>query len=208
MELTSEKSKFGDGHFVRLTKNNRYICFSPNVWTKLMKEIDVIAEALRNDKAMECRLTKESIVETQIFQGKTYVCFKKNGLYINLDQSQWDQFRNKAAGILSSEDKENVSPKPSIVRYLYVTEHCPPKSFFSKTHLKEHAEAEGLPYRVTEKQVPAPEKEMLIRLVRAYLTKKKLTDIVRENCYGCQYDMPSQRDHICLEEDAEDSFKH
>ena len=74
--------------------------------------------------------------------------------------------------------------------------------------MKDYAESQGLAYRITEKKLPAPPKDRLIQLVRAYLTKKKIEDVVRENCYGCQYDMPSQRDHVCLDEEAGDAYKH
>ena len=36
----------------------------------------------------------------------------------------------------------------------------------------------------------------------------KIEDVVTGNCYGCRYHMPSKMDHVCLEEDAGDAFKH
>ena len=152
MELTTEKSKFNDGFFVRLSKNNRYICFSGNVWANLMKESDAITEALKNQRDFQRDLTKESSVATQLFQGKTYVCFKKNNLYINLDESQWERFKNHSTDL-----GENV--QPTILRYLYTTEHQQPKWFFSRRSLKDYAEKQGLPYRITEKKVPAPDRQ-------------------------------------------------
>ena len=40
------------------------------------------------------------------------------------------------------------------------------------------------------------------------MTQKAASDLVRDHCYGCQYDMPGQRDHSCLEEDAEQNYLH
>ena len=208
MELTAEKSKFNETTFVRLTKNNRYICFSSNVWKKLSKQLHSITEALKNEQNFKFELTKESNLETLPFCGKMYVCFKRNNLYINLDEVQWKEFQERALEIFSPEDKENIPPEPTITKYLYIAEHQSPKSFFSKTALKDYAEQEGWPYTITEKNVPAPDKQKLIRLVRAYMTQKTASDLVREHCYGCQYDMPGQRDHSCLEEDVERNYLH
>ena len=208
MELTAEKSKFNDGLFARLSKNNRYICFSANIWSKLLKDLDAIAEALKTEKNFKLELTKNTTVETLLFHGKCYVCFKKNDLYINLDETQFERFQEKAVDILSTEDKENVPPEPTITRYLYVTEHHAPKWFFSRTSLKDYAEKEGWPYQITEKNVPAPDKQRLCQLVRVHMTKNQLSDLVKEHCYGCQYNMPGQRDHSCLEEDVEQNYIH
>ena len=205
MELTSEKSKFNETTFVRLSKNNRYICFSSNVWKKLSKQFQCISDALKNENNFQLELTKESNLETLPFHGKMYVCFKRKNLYINLDENQWKEFQEKA---LKFEDKENIPPEPTVTEYLYITEHGSPKSFLSKTSLKQHAEEEGWPYSITEKKVPAPDKQKLVKLVRAYMTEMKATELVREHCYGCQYDMPGQRDHTCLEEDAERNYLH
>ena len=130
------------------------------------------------------------------------VFYKKNNIYINLDESQWERFQTHSMG------EENIPPEPTLLRYLYATEHQPPKLFFSKRSLKDYAEKQGLPYRVTEKKVPAPDVQTLTHLLRAYMTEKKLSELVTEHCYGCQYDMPGQRDHSCLEEDASENYKH
>ena len=208
MELTAEKSKFNETTFVRLSKNNRYICFSSNVWKKLSNQFHSITEALKNEQNFKFELTKESNLETLPFYGKMYVCFKRNNLYINLDEIQWKEFQEKALEIFSPADKENIPPEPTLTKYLYSAEHGSPKSFFSKTSLKQYAEQEGWPYTITEKKAPAPDKQKLVRLVRAYMTQKAASDLVREHCYGCQYDMPGQRDHSCLEEDAEQNYLH
>ena len=123
----------------------------------------------------------DSNLET--LHGKMYVCFKKNNLYINMDEKQWKDFLEKTIDILSPEDKENIPPEPTITKYLYITEHQSPESFFSKTSLKDYAKQEGWPYTIAEK-------------------------LVREHCYGCQYKMPGQRDYSCLEEDAEQNYLH
>ena len=208
MELTAEKSKFNETTFVRLSKNNRYICFSNNVWKKLSNQFHRVTEALKNEQNFKFELTKESNLETLPFYGKMYVCFKKNNLYINLDENQWKEFQEKALEIFSPADKENIPPEPTVTKYLYSAEHGSPKSFFSKTSLKQYAEQEGWPYTITEKMAPAPDKQKLVRLVRAYMTQKAASDLVREHCYGCQYDMPGQRDHSCLEEDVEQNYLH
>ena len=101
-----------------------------------------------------------------------------------------------------------MPPEPTVTKYLYSAEHGSPKTFFSKTSLKQYAEQEGWPYTITEEKAPAPDKQKLVRLVRAYMTQKTASDLVREHCYGCQYDMPGQRDHSCLEEDAERNYLH
>lgn len=208
MELAAEKSKFNDGLFARLSKNNRYICFSPKVWPLLVREQDAITKALKAEKTILIKLTDESTVATEPFQGKTYVCFKKKNIYINLDESQWELFRKQAIDLLSANDKENIPPEPTICQYLYITEDELTKVFLSKSSLKEYAEERGLPYRITKKKQPAPNKGELIQLVRAYMTEKRLADLITEHCYGCQYDMPGQRDHTCLEEDAGENYKH
>ena len=208
MELTSEKSKFNETTFVRLSKNNCYICFSSNVWKKLSTQFHHVTDALKNEQNFKFELTKESNLETLPFHGKMYVCFKKNNLYINLDENQWKEFQEKALEIFSPKDKENIPPEPTVTKYLYITEHGSPKSFFSKTSLKQYTEQEGWPYTITEKKTPDPDKQKLVRLVRAYMTQKTASDLVREHCYGCQYDMPGQRDHSCLEEDAEQNYLH
>ena len=203
IELTVEKSKFNETTFIHLSKNNRYICFSSNVWKKLSNQFHHVTEALKNEQNFKFKLTKESNLETLPFYGKMYVCFKRNNLYINLDKNQWKEFQEKALEIFSLENKENIPPEPTVTKYLYSVEQWSPKSFFSKTSLKQYAEQEGWPYTITEKKVPAPDKQKLVRLVRAYMTHKTASDLVREHCYGCQYDMPGQRDHSCLEEDTE-----
>ena len=208
MELTAEKSKFNDSIFVRLRKNNRCICFSKTVWTKLSNQFDLITNALKNEENFNFELTKDFNLETLPFHGKMYAYFKKNNLYINMDENQWKDFLEKAVDILSPEDKENIPPEPSITKYLYIAEHQSPKSLFSKTALKDYAEQEGWPYTITEKKVPAPDKQKLLRLIRAYMTQKRVSALVREHCYGCQYDMPGQRDHSCLEEDVEQNYLH
>ena len=207
MELKAKKSKFNDALFVHLTKNKRFICFSENVWSKLLAGLDSMTVAFKAEKYIKLELTNDFTVETLPFQGKFYACFKKKNLYINLDATQWENFQKEAITVLSGEDKENIPPEPTVTRYLYVTEH-PPKFFFSKTLLKDYAENQGLPYQITEKKVPAPDKNRLCQLVRAHMTKKQLSELVKEHCYGCQYDMPGQRDHNCLEEDAEDNYWH
>ena len=208
MELSAEKSKFNDGIFVRLSKNNRYICFSSNVWAKLMKQLGTITEAVKNEKILDLELTKESLLQTRPFQEKTYVCFKKNNLYINLDESQWTDFCIQANNLLAFQDKENIPPESTITRYLYITEDQLTKAFFSKSSLKDYTEKQGLPYCLVEEKLKAPDKNELIQLIRAYMTKKMLSDLVTEHCYGCQYNMPGQKDHSCLEEHAEENYHH
>ena len=142
-----------------------------------------------------------------------YVCFKNKSVsqnfYINLDNEQWEDIRQRPVDLSLSEDKENVPPEPTITGYQYISEHCPPKWFFTKAAAKVYAEVQGFaPHRIKEKKVPAPDKCRLIHLVRAYLTRKKLDEVVRESCYGCQYNMPSQRDHVCLDEESGDAFTH
>ena len=148
MELTAEKSKFNDSVFECLSKNNCYICFSNNVWTKLSKQFDLVTKALKNEQNFKFKLNKDSNLEMFPFHGKIYVCFKKYNLYINMGKNQWKDFLEKAINILSPEDKENIPLEPTIMKYLYITEHQSPKSFFSKTSLKDYAEQEGWPYTI------------------------------------------------------------
>ena len=37
---------------------------------------------------------------------------------------------------------------------------------------------------------------------------QRVSTLVREHCYGCQYNMPRQRGHSCLEEDVEQNYLH
>ena len=46
----------------------------------------------------------------------------------------------------------------------------------------------------------------VLRETHRYILHDSFNDIVRDNCYGCQYDRPGQRDHMiggCLDEDRE-----
>ena len=88
-----------------------------------------------------------------------------------------------------------------------MSHHCPLKWFFTKYAPKEFLELHGyVPYRINEKKVPAPGKCTLIYLVRAYINKKMLEDLVRQNCYGCRHNLPSQMDPMCVEENSADAF--
>ena len=111
-----------------------------------------------------------------------------------MDKNQWKDFLEKAIDILSPDDKEKIPPEPTITKYLYITEHQSPKFLFSKTSLRDYAKQEGWPYTIAEKKVTAPDKQILLRLV---LTQKRVSAVVKEHCYGSQYDMPGQRDHSC-----------
>ena len=211
MKLAVEKSNFG-GLFVRLTKNNRYIRFSSSAWFRLQEQIGSITDAMNNGKLVGYRLTEDCFVETERFHRQMYVCFKQRckftstRFYINMDGEQWEDFRQRTLDI---SPLENIPPEPTITRYLYISERYPPKSFFTKAALEEYAEVQGYaPYWIIEKKVQAPDKDRLTQLVRAYMTKKKLKDLVRQNCYGCRHNMSSPMDHMCLEQDSEDAFRH
>ena len=165
-------------------------------------------KALKNEQNFKFELTKDSNLETLPFYSKMYVCFKKNNLYINMDENQWKDSLEKTIDLVSPEDKENIPPEPTIVKYLYIMEHQSPKSFFFKTSLKYYTEQERWPYTIAKKKLPVLDKQKLLRLITDYMTQKQVSALVREHCYGCQYDMPRQMDHSCLEDDVEQNYLH
>ena len=53
----------------------------------------------------------------------------------------------------------------------------------------------------------APNRHILLTNFAAFVTRKRLPELLEIKCYGCQYDKPSQTEHTCLEP-WEESVQH
>ena len=96
LKCSVEKGQFG--YFVRLTRGNRWIVYSPNVWKKIVDHVPRL-----DTEQFELTLTDEKDVKVVTYEDKRYVCFhrvnKQYHTYINMNVDEWTAFKAKLSDI-------------------------------------------------------------------------------------------------------------
>ena len=208
MELTIEHCKFNDGYFVRLLKGKRWICFQDKVWLSFAENFKALSEAMEKKNNYTVNLTTDFHAKTDSFRDRHYVTLVKKDSIFNLNEDQWMEFLVKAKKVTKDLTRAQKTNYLRVARFAYYCDgqESYPKWFFTESSLINYGEKPGESYKIVSSTTPAPTKEDLCEKVAAYLTQKYVSELIKEDCYGCQYDRPSQHDHTCLEEDIEKDY--
>ena len=210
LQCILEDSKFDGGKYLRIKKGSRFICLPMKAINILIENISQISEAVKNGLPYSVKLSDAIDVEVTLFKGIAYVVFKKGTFYINAAFEEWriveesipDSFFPRVCGFV-------YTPKDARVEiFQIICDGAFPKSFYTEEGAKSYASSLPGVCTVVKKTVTAPDGNSMVHNAKAYLMRNKLKNLLKEVCYGCQYDRPSQIEHSCLEslEDSVDKY--
>ena len=210
LQCILEDSKFDGGKYLRIKKGSRFICLPMKAINILIENISQISDAVKNSLPFLVKLSDTIDVEVTLFKGTAYVVFKKGTFYINAAFEEWritkesipDSSYPRFCGFV-------YTPKDAKVEIFQVNrDGAFPKSFYTEEGAKSYASSLPGVCTVVKKTVTAPDENSMVHNAKAYLMRNKLKNLLKEDCYGCQYDRHSQIEHSSLEssEDSVDKY--
>ena len=201
LQCILEDSKFDGGKYLIIKKGSRFICLPTKAINILRESISQISDAVKNGLPFSVKLSDTIDVEVTLFKGTAYVVFNKGTFYINAAFEEWRII----------EESIPDSSYPRFCRFVYtpkdarveifqvIRDGAFPKSVYTEEGAKSSASSLPGVCTVVKKTVIAPDESSMVQNAKAYLMRNKLKHLLKEDCYGCQYDRPSQIEHSCLE---------
>ena len=204
-EVSFEKSKFNDSQFMRLKKGKLWICLSSKALGVLADIKDEFNEAVLSKTPVQYKLSQDISLTVDVYKSPVVIAFNKSTIRMNISTEEWTELMPL------------IPEKPTIVReskrhcgnsyYKNISMYgCYQKKvddnvkwFYTKTGAQKYGELQGWDYGVYTTCTAAPERNALLTDFLAFKTIEKIKASVSENCYGCQFDRPSQIEHQCLE---------
>lgn len=112
--ISFEKNEHG--HFIRITRANRWICLSTPVWNDFCRNIDIINKNLLHKTESKIGLTKDKTVSVVTFKDQFYVSFSQISSsnsniyikYINFNESEWSALLYTIPAIKSLQQDKDV----------------------------------------------------------------------------------------------------
>ena len=153
------------------------------------------------------QLTQDISMFVDTYKQPITISFKKSTIRINISPEEWSQRMTdipqstEAHGGSKCKRQCTTSVSKTVNMYGYCCDSMDhnPKWFYTREAAEKFGEQEGWDFTIVSMNVPAPDRNALVLQFLAYKTKAEILKRVTEDCYGCQYDRPSQTEHPCLE---------